>query len=424
MRSFFQCRELTRREQVLLVAMLLAGVTILACWRPIGRWFLVRFVLQAEAPTQAVVNDIASRAKAPVALLNQLWETGKIPHRLAVLTYLKENPGTDRLLLKQAGDLLLAATQDGDFEAKEMALTLLSSPRHPALLRLATAQLSDLDPAVRVLGLKHLCKTDNPQLGGQVVPLLDDPDPRVVVMAGITLRNWFSNDFGIRIIQAAPQFDVETQHSANPEAVAALALGVQRWKDWWNAHRADYSSTPEKAVQSTGLWELPLAEFSAEDLSGERVGLSDFRGRPVLVTFWDSRTTNNDSWLSTLAGVQRRNQERVRIVGIWLDATAQPGGHDHGQGHQHEAPPPPNPAAIRARVRAFARDQHLDFAVLMDAKGAIGRRFSAEVMPTNLLIDRDGHLRRRFLGPRTPATLEAMIDEVERSRCISKSKAL
>lgn len=60
----------------------------------------------------------------------------------------------------------------------------------------------------------------------------------------------------------------------------------------------------------------------------------------------------------------------------------------------------------------------------MDAKGAIGRRFSAEVMPTNLLIDRDGHLRRRFLGPRTPATLEAMIDEVERSRCISKSKAL
>jgi hypothetical protein len=344
-----QCRRLTRRERVLLSGLLVAGATILALWRPIGQWLLVRLLLRADAPTESVVSEAANGAKAPAVLLKQLWETGKIPHRLALLTYLKANAHTNQTLLTQTDEILLAAAQDGDFEAKELAFASLSSQGHPALLRLAKDQLSDVDPAVRVLGLKHLCRSDNPQLGALVFPLLDDPDPRVVVMAGMTLRNWFSNDFGIRMSQAAPRFDDETTHSAIPGAAEALALGVQRWKDWWKIHGSDYPNAAENAVRRASIWKLPLADFSAEGLNGERVGLSDFRGRSVLVTFWDTQTTNCFAWLSTLAEVQRRNQQRVRIVGVSLDATAPERDCAQEHEHHHRGPPHPDPAADRPR---------------------------------------------------------------------------
>jgi hypothetical protein len=54
-----------------------------------------------------------------------------------------------------------------------------------------------------------------------------------------------------------------------------------------------------------------------------------------------------------------------------------------------------------------------NFTMLIDPRGALGRRFNVQDRPTYLLVDSKGKIRRRFIGIRTELTLQAMVDELQ-----------
>jgi hypothetical protein len=51
---------------------------------------------------------------------------------------------------------------------------------------------------------------------------------------------------------------------------------------------------------------------------------------------------------------------------------------------------------------------------LLDPDYAVGARFNGGELPTTVIIDASGRVRRRFIGERSRQVFEAMIAETER----------
>lgn len=416
--------RLSRREKRFLMTLAVLGVGAATLWRPIQQRWLTWLVLRAQAPAQSLVNSLAARQANPASLLNRLWSTEKIPHRLAVLDYLQSHRASGNALRMDEVAILKDAARSGDLEAKEKVFALLMVRRHPELRGLAQEQLRDVDPAVRTLGLQQLARAGDRQLVPLVIPFLSDPDPRVVAAAGYALGKWTSNDFGFRLSLALPDFKREASPNAD---TAALSQGVARWMDWWKEHgETENRRNGETAIVADSTWRLPTPDFSLPDLAGNQVRLSSFHGKPVLLSFWATTTTNAFSFLSDLATVQRRNADRFAILGISLDGTPlantegcgdedEHSGHGHGAAHAAHV----HAGHIRSQVEQFVQQHGITYPVLIDETAELGHRFSALELPTNVIIDRDGNVRRRFVGLRSSAVVEAMLaaaDESEKGK--------
>jgi peroxiredoxin len=417
----------TRRDKYLLVMLAAIGLCAAALWRPIQHRWLVWLVLRAESPAQALVDGLVASDAQPDLLLNRLWSTEKIPHRLAVMNYLQTHRSRGNALRTGELAILEDAARGGDLEAKDLAFTVLGVRHQPELRSLALEQLRDVDPAVRALGLQQLARAGDVQLVPLVIPFLNDSDPRVVAAAGQALGKWTSNNFGMRLSLALPDFKRDLIPSAD---TVALQRGVAHCMDWWKEHQSAFASSQIELARISTPWRLPAPDFALADLAGNPVRLSAFRGKPVLLTFWATTTTNGFSFLSELAVVQRRNADRFVIVGICLDGTplANTGGcgdedehsghSEHSHGGEHAAHV--HASHIRSQVERFIQSQGITYPVWIDATGDIGRRFSALELPTNVIIDRAGNVRRRFIGLRSGAVVEAMLAEADETGSSSR----
>jgi len=416
-------RFANRRLKWLLL--LLIGVVVASSVfrRPVQDALLLRSLLRADAPSETAFHELAGRAGDPFPLLQRVWNTQKVLHRALVALYLKENAGAHPELYRRAKPLLLSAAFDVDASVRELALATLAQQKHPALPRLAIALLHDLDPEMRLLGLQYLRKQDPLTALPVVFQSLDDPDPRVVARADSALRNWTKQDFGVRINQALNNPAGATNASVDPASLKTIQEGVRHWKEWWAAHNNEYATNPVPAPpESNPPLRLPAADFALNDLSGRTVRLSEFKGKLVLLNFWTTWCTSCLIEIPDLIELQKKNAERVVILGISLDGQTEVDEHGHlvgehsdaAQGHDEaEAHDKIDLAEIRGKVEQFVKDKGINYRVLLDPRSEVGRRFNGGELPTTVLIDPEGYVRRRFLGGRVVGVFEAMIRELE-----------
>jgi hypothetical protein len=166
---------------------------------------------------------------------------------------------------------------------------------------------------------------------------------------------------------------------------------------------------------------LPLPDFTFDDLSGQKVLLSGFRGRTLLVSFWDLTNRLGAAEFAGLQGLQARHGQSLAVVGVCLlppvggDCCAR--GHESGETN-HEDHLMAAKALNRARLLELVAQEKITLPVLVDSRQesrATGVRFRylVEETPTYLLVDEQGRLRRRFAGSRTTNVLEAMLGSLE-----------
>ncbi len=124
----------------------------------------------------------------------------------------------------------------------------------------------------------------------------------------------------------------------------------------------------------------PAPDFLLTTLGGERLRLSDFRGKTVVLNFW-----------ATWCPPCRR--EMPDFQALW----------------EERGPDGPDDLVIlavnlisqdaRADVRAFVREFGVSFPVLFDTSGdAVSRRYGVRALPATFFIDRDGIVRTTALG--------------------------
>jgi peroxiredoxin len=122
-------------------------------------------------------------------------------------------------------------------------------------------------------------------------------------------------------------------------------------------------------------------DFAVPDMAGQAVRLSAFRGQVVLLNVW---TTWCPPCREEMPSMERLYQ-RLRDRGFALLAVSE----DEGG------------AAV---VEPFVRQLGLTFPVLVDPEQRVGSLFGVWGYPESFLIDRDGRIVERIIGPRDWAT--------------------
>lgn len=140
----------------------------------------------------------------------------------------------------------------------------------------------------------------------------------------------------------------------------------------------DKSSTPGSSILVNTPTDDPsqLAEthdFSLENLSGESVSLSDFRGTPVVVNFWATWCPPCRAEMPILQAAAEAHPDDLVILAINSDETL-------------------------SEVEPFVSAYNYSFEFLMDPAMVVLDQFQIRGFPTSLFFDQDGQLVATFIG--------------------------
>jgi thiol-disulfide isomerase/thioredoxin len=405
------CAAHTRGRRLPRLFLLVLGIAIVAgVWffrAPLRQHIFADGVLANDEPTPDVVQTMIRQAPDPRAALLTAWGTGKIVQREVAIQELSSVVPDNQPLPVSLRDMLLAAALDPDLDVRESALNNLDYRHDPALPALLAAQLRNFDPQVQLLGLMHLkhvpAKTGVPL----VVPLLNDNNPEIVAWALKLLEDWSDENFGVKLADAIPVADEKTGlEEFSPESYTKTRAGAELAMQWWAGHKTDFPPVDLKipAASLAGLKPIYAGDFSLPDLDGRQVRLSDFRGKVVLINFWTTWCTACVGEIPELIALQKSHNDDLKILGVSLDAVPDDDSHS----------PLPPVDAIRAKFARTVKSRGINYKVLLDEKDVVGGRFNGGELPTTVIVDAQGRIRRRFIGPRSLPVFEAMIAEASK----------
>ena len=374
--------RLTFRARFLVGVLAILVLVVCLFHRQINQRLAIYVFLRANSPGEEVLADLAGQSTDPSALLKRAWATGKIVHRQLVIGLLKNQAALNPPWFGSVERLLASGARDGDLSVRELALAGLEASRDARLFDLARLQLDDPDPLVRLLGLQYLRKAAQSNAVPVIMRLIDDPDLRVAAGAEGALRRWSGEDYGVRSHLAIPAQEGDRPAKLDPDKVEIIRHGIQKRKLWWL------------------------------DLQGKPVRLSDFRGKIVLLNFWTTWCTACLAEIPDLMALQNLAADKVAILGISLDGIPDEHGDEpkaEGGNDTHSHRPTRN--EITATVTRAVKTRGINYPVLLDSENSVGARFNGGELPTTVIIDAEGRVRRRFIGERNITVFEAMISE-------------
>ncbi|MDS1139280.1 TlpA disulfide reductase family protein [Pusillimonas sp. SM2304] len=135
------------------------------------------------------------------------------------------------------------------------------------------------------------------------------------------------------------------------------------------------------ALAGVGIWQFAGSAKTAPDvtftsLTGEKITTQDLRGKVVLVKFWAT------SCVTCIAQMPDTIKYYNELSPRGFDTIAVAMQYD--------------PANY---VKNYAETRQLPFTVAIDAQGEIAKAFGdVQLTPTAFLIDKQGHIIKRYLG--------------------------
>ena len=390
----------SRQWLLLSVGLLLVGGVWLGR-QPLREHIRNAATLANNAPPAEVVVQMIEQSSNPAAALLACWHSGKIVHRETAVHELGVLFPPDQPLPADLAAILPAAALDPDINVREFAFGILQTRKDPSLTALAAAQLNDADSAIRLLGLSHLSSAP-PNVGVPlVIRLLDDPELPVATQAIKLLEQWSGQTFGAKQRDAVAVADPKSGLLEFPAAGAArIQAAIDLARAWWRDHQSEYPPAtpplPALAVRSV----VPAIDFQLRTLSGDPIRLSDLRGRVVLINFWTTWCTACVGELPELVALQKQNPENFKILGISLDYVPDDDGDQK-----------PDPATIRPKIARAIQERGLNYPVLVDEHNEVGGCFNGGELPTTIIVDAQGNIRRRFIGARSLREFTNMMRE-------------
>jgi cytochrome c-type biogenesis protein len=147
-------------------------------------------------------------------------------------------------------------------------------------------------------------------------------------------------------------------------------------------------ATPPTPAPNSKFAPAPDVEFEA--LDGKPIRLSSLRGRVVLLNFWATWCLPCRAEIPEFNALQRDLEPKgLSVVGVSV-----------------------SPVDTSDSIRSFQKDIKQDYTVLRGAE-EIGSKFgNGPGLPVTYVIDREGRIRQKFIGPQTRENFEAAIKPV------------
>lgn len=149
---------------------------------------------------------------------------------------------------------------------------------------------------------------------------------------------------------------------------------------------ADAQPTPTMATAQVGAL-APVFELTG--LEGDKIRLSDLRGQVVLLNFWATWCGHCRAEFPVLQAFYKRHQNEGFVV---LAINIQEN---------------------KERVAELVNDMGLTFPVLLDRRGEVTASYRVRGLPTSFLIDREGTILEKHIGPLTESMLDGYLAHAE-----------
>jgi peroxiredoxin len=135
------------------------------------------------------------------------------------------------------------------------------------------------------------------------------------------------------------------------------------------------SRPPSEAVKSVVAGDL-APDFQLEDTKGNKVTLSDLRGKVVLVNFW---ATWCPPCIEEMPSMERLNEVLAGDEFVMLAVNTESNG--------------------RSVVPAFLEKTPYTFPILYDDKGDVQKRYGVFKFPESFIVNKDGTVAEKIIGP-------------------------
>ncbi|RJS62405.1 redoxin domain-containing protein [Bacillus sp. PK3_68] len=122
----------------------------------------------------------------------------------------------------------------------------------------------------------------------------------------------------------------------------------------------------------------PAPDFELTTLAGKKVKLSDYQGKKVILNFWATWCPPCKAEMPHMQNFYEENKDKdVEIVAVNLTSV------DKG----------------RSEIEGFVKEYGLTFDIPLDEKGTIGTQYQAFTIPTSYVIDSNGVITQKIIGP-------------------------
>ncbi|MFC1903230.1 TlpA family protein disulfide reductase [Chloroflexota bacterium] len=126
-------------------------------------------------------------------------------------------------------------------------------------------------------------------------------------------------------------------------------------------------------------------DFTLLDMDGNEVGLSEFRGKVVLVNFWATWCPPCRAEMPDIESLYQEYKDKdVVVIGVDLRE-----GED--------------------KVRRFVQDGGYNWIFTMDATGKVGSEYRVRAIPTSFFLDKDGIIKAIHIGTMSKSAMEVKL---------------
>ena len=399
-----------------------AGFLTLCCLavmqRPLRQWVSVSATLANPSPTADQVEAVIKNSTDREGTIIAAWNSGKIIQREVAAMEIADPNVIKVKLPEKLEAIALRGCLDVDLNVREACLAALDTRKDPALAALASAQLKDCDPQIRLLGLQHLRHVSAGTGIPAIIPILDDDNPEVAATGLKLLEHWTRQDFGVRIQDVLSSDGPESETSNKPaQGLAKLRSAVGAAKQWWTQHQAEYISAippiPSEVFMNTSA--VPAGDFTLPDLKGGKVRLADYRGKIVVINFWTTWCTACVAEIPDLVQLENQHKGDLVVLGVSLDSLPDDDGDQAPTNSLDE---------IKEQVARVVQSKNINYPVFLDVHDDAGGQYNGVELPTTVIVDADGNIRRRFIGSRTLRTFDSMVAEAEKPLASLQNQAI
>ncbi|MEK3887961.1 redoxin domain-containing protein [Bacillus sp. FSL K6-3431] len=137
-------------------------------------------------------------------------------------------------------------------------------------------------------------------------------------------------------------------------------------------------------------------DFELETLDGESIKLSDYKGKKVILNFWATWCPPCKAEMPHMENYYKTAAENDNVEIIAVNLTNAERGVNK-----------------RDKISKFIKEYELTFPIPLDEKGNVGNEYQILTIPTTYMIDSNGFIHKRIVGPMDEEMIGKLVKEMK-----------